>query len=125
MKTNIRRFSDGDIIFRESDSSSSLYFLSEGNVELSKAGERGPVMLAMLSAGEMFGEMGIIDDGPRSAMATAIGPVVLEETLRQDFLDSLRTEPDMALKVMGKLVDRLRQANDRLSHPGTAIEKIQ
>ena len=125
MKTNVRRFSDGDIIFRESDNSSSLYFLSEGNIELSKTGERGPIMLAMLSAGEMFGEIGIIDGGPRSATAIAIGPVVLEEAMRQDFLDSLRTEPDMALNVLGKLVDRLRQANDRLSHPSTAIEKVQ
>ncbi|NQU56380.1 MAG: Crp/Fnr family transcriptional regulator [Rhodospirillales bacterium] len=125
MKKNVQNFSDGDIIFRESDTSNSLYILAQGNVELSKSGERGPVMLAMLNPGEMFGEMGILDGGLRSATATAIGPVVIEETERQDFLDALTTEPDLALNVMGKLVERLRQANDRLTHPSTAIEKIQ
>jgi tetratricopeptide (TPR) repeat protein len=125
LKKSVRKFSDGDIIFRENDVSNSLYFLSQGNVELSKAGERGPVMLAMLEPGEMFGEMGILDGRPRSATAVAIGPVVAEETERQDFLEALGNEPDMVLKVMGKLVERLRQANERLSHPSTAIEKIQ
>ncbi|MBL6941896.1 MAG: Crp/Fnr family transcriptional regulator, partial [Rhodospirillales bacterium] len=123
MKKTALKFSDGDVIFRESDVSNSLYFLSQGNVELSKAGERGPVMLAMLEPSEMFGEMGILDGGLRSVTAVAIGPVVIEETLRQDFLEALGNEPDMALIVMGKLVERLRQANDRLSHPSTAIEK--
>lgn len=125
MKKALRKFSDGDVIFKESDSSDSLYLLSEGNVELSKSGERGPVMLAMLRPGEVFGEMGILDGGPRSATAIAVGPVVLEETGRQDFLDALRTEPDMVLNVLGKLVDRLRQANDRLIHPGTAVQKVR
>jgi CRP-like cAMP-binding protein/tetratricopeptide (TPR) repeat protein len=125
LKKSLKKYIDGDVIFRESDASSSLYLLSQGNVELSKSGERGPVMLAMLKPGEIFGEMGILDGSPRSATAIAVGPVVLEETGRQDFLDALRTEPDMVLNVLGKLVDRLRQANDRLAHPGTAIEKIQ
>ena len=124
MKKSLRNFSDGDVIFRESDASNSLYFLSQGIVELSKAGERGPVMLAMLEPGEMFGEMGILDGGPRSATAVAVGPVVIEETERQDFLDALGNEPELALSVMSKLVERLRQANDRLSHPSTATEKI-
>lgn len=125
MKKNILKFSDGDIIFRESDASTSLYILTEGNVELSKKGERGPVMLAMLNPGEIFGEMAISGSAQRGATAIAVGPVVIEETERQDFLAGLENEPDMARDVTGKLVDRLRQANDRLTHPGTAVETIQ
>ncbi len=124
MKKSLKKFSDGDVIFLESDATNSLYFLSQGNIELSKAAEHGPVMLAMLEPGEMFGEIGIMDGGPRSTMAVAVGSVVLEETERQDFLDALGNEPDIALNVLGKLVERLRQANDRLSHPKTVIEKI-
>lgn len=125
MKKTERKFRDGDVIFKESDVSNSMYFLVEGIVELSKAGERGQIMLAMLNPGEMFGEMGIIDGGARSATAVAIGNVVVAETERQDFLNALSTEPEMAHNVIGKLVERLRQANERLSHPSTAIEKSQ
>lgn len=124
MKKSIRKFSDGDIVFNENDASDSLFFLTGGNIELSKSGEHGPVMLAMLGPGEMFGEMGIIDGGARCASAIAIGPVEIEYIDRLDFLDALREEPDIALLILGKLVERLRQANDRLTHPGTAVENI-
>ena len=73
MKKTERKFRDGDVIFKESDVSNSMYFLVEGIVELSKAGERGQIMLAMLNPGEMFGEMALIDASPRMATAIAIG----------------------------------------------------
>lgn len=123
MKNTTRKFKDGDVIFRESDPSSTLFMLVEGNVELSKQGERGPVMLAMLDPGEVFGEIGLLEGGIRATNAIAIGTVVLKETTRDDFIDAMRSEPDLALTTVGKLIDRLRQANDRLSHPGTAVEK--
>ena len=123
MQKTLRKFKDGSVIFRENDSSNSLYVLIEGNVELSKSGEQGQILLAMLNPGEMFGEMGILDGSVRSASAVAIGNVVVEETPRENFLETLRNEPDMAHNIMAMLIERLRQANDRLSHPSTAIEK--
>lgn len=117
-----RKFNNGELVFRENDSSSSVFIIVEGNVELTKAGEKGPIMLAMLGAGEMFGEMGILDTSARSATATAIGAVVLEETSRDEFIEALGNDPDMALDIMGKLVKRLRTANERLAHP-TTVEK--
>jgi len=120
---SVRKYRNGEIIFRESDISDSVYILIEGNVELTKAGEKGPIMLAMLHPGEMFGEMGILDQSIRSAAATAIGDVKVDETTRDEFMRSLREDPDMALKVMGKLVERLRRANDMLAHPTTIVEQ--
>ncbi len=122
MKKSERKFSDGQVIFRESDPSESVFVIVKGNVELSKNGEKGPIMLAMLGVGEVFGEMGILDKGLRSASALAIGDTVLEETGRQDFLEAIRNEPEMAIAIMGKLVERLRRANDMLAHP-TTVEK--
>ncbi|MHA1598152.1 MAG: cyclic nucleotide-binding domain-containing protein [Alphaproteobacteria bacterium] len=122
MNKTKRKYKDGELVFRESDSSTSVYVVVQGNVELTKSGDHGPVMLAMLGPGEMFGEMGILDKGMRSATATAVGATVLEETSRDDFIDALGSEPGLAQDVMGKLVQRLRAANERLAHP-TTVDK--
>ena len=122
MKKTERNYRNGDVVFRESDASESVFVVVHGNVELTKSGEKGPVMLAMLGAGEVFGEMGILDRGLRSATALAIGDTRLEETSREDFLDALKSEPEMAITIMGKLVERLRRANDMLAHP-TTVDK--
>jgi tetratricopeptide (TPR) repeat protein len=118
-----RRFKDGDILFRESERSTSVYVLVQGNVELSKTGQHGPVMLAMLEPNEMFGEIGIIDGGVRCTNAVAVGNIVVEETTRDAFLEALANEPGIAVDILGKLVSRLYQAIERLSHPSTAIAK--
>jgi tetratricopeptide (TPR) repeat protein len=123
LKKTERKFKDGDILFQENEPSSSVYVLVRGNVELSKSGEHGSVMLAMLEPGEMFGEIGIINGGVCAVNAVAIGNIVVEETARDAFLDALANEAGMAVDIMGKLVNRLHQANERLSHPSTAIAK--
>lgn len=123
MKKTERRFRDGDVIFREKDASNSLLTVVEGNVELRKSGERGPVMLAMLGPGEMFGEMGLVEGGRRNAIAIAIGAVVVEEVERKTFLAALEKNPKLAQTVMANMAERLSQANDRLSHPSTALER--
>lgn len=107
-------FRDGDVIFREGDASRSAFVLVEGNVELTKEGEKGPVTLALLDPGEMFGEMGILDQSARSATARAVGEVIVRVIPRDKFLHSLRSEPDMALSVMGKLVQRLRTTTEMM-----------
>ena len=71
MKKTERKFKDGDILFQENEPSSSVYVLVRGNVELSKSGEHGSVMLAMLEPGEMFGEIGIINGGVCAVNAVA------------------------------------------------------
>jgi tetratricopeptide (TPR) repeat protein len=88
--------------------------LTEGNVELSKHGPYGPVTIAMLRPGEMFGEMGLIDGSARSATARAVGDVSVKVIPGAEFLRTIHDKPDAALSVMGNLIDRLRAANDML-----------
>jgi len=63
----------------------------------------------------MFGEMGILDGVPRNATAVAVGAVQVSVTPRHDFLNTLQKDPDLALKVMTKLVERLRLADEKLA----------
>ena len=70
MKAQERTYGKDEAIFREGDPSDSVFVVVSGRVELSKLGPDGPVVLAMLGPLEMFGEMGILDDSPRSATVT-------------------------------------------------------
>ena len=113
-RRNERSFADGEVIFREDDTCDAAYVLVDGNVELYKAGPGGPVTLAILRPGEMFGEMGIIDGSARSASARAIGEVSLRVVPAREFLRTIHDEPDAALSVVGYLIERLRAANNLL-----------
>ena len=116
MKKTKKTFNDGDVIFREGGPSDAAYEIVSGTVEIAKMGNDGNVILATLGAGEMFGEMGVLDQGERNATAKAIGPVTVNAIDRKDFLAGVEGNPDTALDVIGNLADKLRGADDKLVH---------
>lgn len=111
------KFSDGEIIFAEGERSQAPFVLISGQVELLKNTVNGLARLALISPGEVFGETGIIDSSSRSATARAIGQVVAEEIDQDGLIDSGKNEPEMALKVIGNLNDRLPQTNEAVISP--------
>lgn len=64
--------------------------------------------MARHRAGELFGEMGILDSSPRTATARARGAVAVKAISRDEFLSQVEADPDTALKVMTKLAKRMR-----------------
>lgn len=67
----------GDVVFHEGDLPTTAYLIEEGRVEVSVQREGQQVRLAMLSPGDLLGEMAVIDDAPRTATARAAEPCVL------------------------------------------------
>src|SRR5689334_10442309 len=69
-------FRDGDVIFHEGETSNGAYLVMSGVVEIVQSvGSARRKVIATLGKGQYFGEMGAIDDHPRSATAYAKGPV--------------------------------------------------
>ncbi len=116
MKKTKQTFNDGDVIFREGGSSDTAYEIVSGSVEIAKMGDDGNVLLATLGAGEMFGEMGVLDQGERNATAKAVGPVTVNAIDRKDFIAGVEGNPDTALDIISNLADKLRGADDKLVH---------
>lgn len=125
MKPTVRRFENGDVIFREGDPSPTAFVIAEGEVALFKESSRGPVHLATLGKGELLGEMGAVDNDPRGASAVARGEVTLHEFGRQAFVRKLAEDPDLTLRLLVRLSRRLRNANDRIAELEPAIEAMQ
>ncbi len=111
VKSEERNFGRDEVIFREGDVSDAAYIVVAGHVELTTQGPDGPVLLAMLGPAEMFGEMGILDDSPRSATARASERSRVRCIPRQEFRAWLQSDPEAAMQVVAMLVSRLRAAD--------------
>ncbi len=103
-------FKAGDTIIREGDEGDSAYFIVTGAVEvLVGAGGR---RVGTLQTGEVFGEMCLIEPGPRSATVAAITDVECLSTTYDEFIESIEDNPYRAVAFMRTLVRRLRQMNE-------------
>jgi CRP/FNR family cyclic AMP-dependent transcriptional regulator len=111
-----QNYKPDDVIFQEGDESDAAYLIISGNVRIVKGYDTGnPKELAVVGAGEYVGEMGAIDNLPRSASAVAQGNVVCTPVTPVEFMDMLRKNPDEAIDLLRILFERLRAANRRLA----------
>jgi len=104
-----RRCEGQALVIREGSSADSFYIIRRGRVAITKRFEDGKDMvLAVHGEGEFFGEMALLDEGPRSASAVAMEPTELLEISRSDFAVLLRRAPLLAYAMMRELSSRLR-----------------
>jgi CRP/FNR family transcriptional regulator, cyclic AMP receptor protein len=101
----------GSIIFREGDQARELFVIKSGQVAI----QLGNRTLSELSADDIFGEMALIDNQPRSATAVAISDVELVPVSEKQFLFLVSQTPYFALKVMRVLAQRLRTTSKTFS----------
>jgi CRP/FNR family transcriptional regulator, cyclic AMP receptor protein len=110
-----RRFPAGETIFSEGDPSDVAYVIRSGRVEVVKRTATGPLRLAVLAEGDVLGEMGLLEERPRSAGARAIEPVVADVVSPSEFIRQLLHEPAKSLQLLRALFERLRAMNQMLS----------
>lgn len=110
-----RRVPAGTTLFRAGEAGDAMYLIEGGRVRIHVRDADGDdVILAELGDGDFFGEMAILDGKPRSAHATVVQDADLGTISRDDFLGFVRTNPDVALKMMSAITERLRRTDDLL-----------
>ncbi|HEX7250850.1 MAG TPA: cyclic nucleotide-binding domain-containing protein [Burkholderiales bacterium] len=110
-----RSVTRGTIIMAAGDPTDSLYIVLSGRLKVMMSDADGKeVILTILGPGEFFGEMGLIDDAPRSASVIAIEPCELLAITRRDFKKCLAENFEMSMAVMRGLVRRLREADRKI-----------
>ena len=112
------RFAAGQALFAEEDkakglfrSAARMYFVAEGEVELTHRGRP----LDTVKAGEVFGEMAVVSERPRSASATAKTACAAFSLDRSELQEALARAPEFALMLMSVMFDRLRFLVARLA----------
>jgi CRP/FNR family cyclic AMP-dependent transcriptional regulator len=109
-----RSFAAGEVIFREGERGEELFVIRSGQVQI-RSGDR---VVETIGEHSIFGEMALIDDGPRSATAVAASDVELVPVGQKQFLYLVSETPFFALNVMRVLVRRLRMETTERSRQG-------
>jgi CRP/FNR family cyclic AMP-dependent transcriptional regulator len=105
----------GAMLMAEGDQTDSLYMIISGRLKVMMGDSEGKeVILAMLGPGEIVGEMGLIDDNPRSATVISVEPCELLTIGKREFRKCLAENFDMTMGVMRGLVRRLREADRKI-----------
>ena len=104
-ETDQQAFAVGDYIFRQGEIGTYMYVVAEGFVDVSVQGS----LVRTMRPGDLFGEMALIDDSPRSADAIAMTDCKVAAIDERQFLFLIHETPMFALQVMTVMADRLRK----------------
>ena len=115
-RTRPREFPAGRVIIQEGDPGDSVYIMISGEVEITKQltlvldkdTPKERVMIRLKAEdGVYFGEMSLLENDPRSATVTALSDCRVLELYQKDFLELVRNDPAMGLKVLLRLAQLL------------------
>ena len=107
-------FQAGEYVFQEGDLGTDMYIVQDGQVAILKRFRGEEKQLALLSRGDFFGEMSVLEDLPRTASARATEDCRLLEISGSTFDQMLRKNPEIAVRMMRKLSRRLRETDQML-----------
>jgi CRP-like cAMP-binding protein len=117
-----RRYAKGEVIFHQGDVGTALYILRKGQVHIRLSSDDGKeVILALLDRGDVFGELALLDDEPRSTDAVAREEVDLLSLQREDFRKFLDARPQVAMRLLSAL-SRLVRRVTQLVHDTTFLD---
>ena len=127
--TVMREIRRREVLYLPGEPGDRIYLLKRGIVKISALPEDGhEVILALLHKGEVFGEEAVLDESPRDHMAEAYDDALICIITRKDFLEMLRTFPDLTLRVTKLIGFRLRTFRNRIEgllFKGTAARLAQ
>ncbi len=111
----LRRVPAGEAVFSEGDPADALYLLERGTVTITTQIEaaRGR-LITRIQPGDYFGEMALLDDGPRSATAVAETESLVARIPKADVLELIRSSPPIAFAMLREFGRRIRTTNHQM-----------
>lgn len=111
-----REYADNEMIFCEHEPGKELFIIQKGKVKITKIVNDNEVMLAVLQSGDIFGEMAILDNKPRSASAIAWEEVDLLAINKANFEGMVKAQPQLATRLITLLSERIWTAYKQLAN---------
>ncbi len=112
---NVLNFDDNRIVFLENEPGEQLYIIQKGDVKITKIFNKQEILLNVLKAGDIFGEMAILENKPRNANAITEGQVSLLPVTRTNFDSLVRIHPELASRIIELLADRIWFIHQQIS----------
>ncbi len=121
---DILNFKNNETIFAEGDPSDKFFILAEGNVKVLKHTMMGKdIILEIMSPGDIFGGVAVLDNKPYPASAQAMKPVKVIKIRRLDLLKIMEDYPILKLEMVTYFSDKLRDAHEMLKN--IATERVE
>jgi CRP-like cAMP-binding protein len=110
-----RRFRRGEVIFHQGDPGDALFIVMSGAIKISLPSDTGDeAILATLRAGDVFGELALLDGAPRSATAISLEPTETLVLPRQQFRELIATEPAVRDALLASIAGELRRLTNHV-----------
>ncbi len=120
----IKSFDTGQLIFSERDKGDGAYFIMEGKVKVvALSANSEEILLGKLGKGEIFGEMALIDDKPRSATVVTLSPCKIAFISKKAFAEFTEARSELGLRLMGFICLSLFRRILRLDEVYSDIKK--
>jgi CRP/FNR family transcriptional regulator, cyclic AMP receptor protein len=116
----LKRFQPGDVLFRQGDPSDHVVLVRSGCAEVLREVGEDYILLGMAKEGEFLGEMGVLDERPRSATVRAASELEVELISRRGFLERVSGDAQLAHRLLVRMSARLRDVEDMLATLHTA-----
>jgi len=110
-----RRYPDNTVLFLESEPGDELFIIQDGRVKITKLMD-DEILLAVLKTGDIFGEMALLDNKPRSASAVSYGEVTVLAIDKSNFEGVVQAQPQLATKLIQLLSERIWTAYRQLEN---------
>jgi CRP/FNR family transcriptional regulator, cyclic AMP receptor protein len=125
-----REYRAGEPVFYQGDPGLGMYIVQDGEVSITILGKDGNEReLVLLSDGDFFGELALLDESPRSANAICKTDCTLIGFFRPDLFDVIEKKNTLGIKIVIKLAEivaqRLRQTDKELSKVKSQLERLQ
>ena len=113
--SNIKTFAAGTTIFERGDPGDCLFAVCAGTIRISNRSSDGrDAVFNLINAGGVFGEIALLDGRDRTADAQAVTDCDLMVINRRDFIPMVSGEPDLALKLIELLCERIRHTSEQV-----------
>ena len=110
-----RKLSTNEVLFQKGDPGDALFAIRRGQIRIGTSTDEGRrLTLNLLGAGDVFGEIALLDGQPRTADAVASEPTLLFMIRRRDFLNLLEWNPTVSIQVVELLCERIRYLSNQM-----------
>ena len=111
-----RHFDDNEVVFLEHEPGNELHIIQKGKIKITKVVNNNEVLLAVLKPGDIFGEMAILENKPRSATAISFGESELLAVSKTNFEGMVKQSPRLGTKLITLLSERIWKAYRQLAN---------
>ncbi len=118
-------FDPGKVVVRQGDPGNAAYLIVDGEAEVVVEAPSGPVTVATLGANDIFGEIAILCNVPRSATVRAKNRLITLRIAKEPFMRMVREFPNMAVSIMQELAHRLEATNNQLRAALAEVKQLR